>query len=121
MIRMPRTARLVGFVYVLAVAPLPAFAQTTDRAVPIGRQASAASRHGANSVLNLSQLDGPPPSPSEPPAIEHLTPIHGEFRAVDVMAPGAHFEDDTGELLPVGLTYFGALEQRKFSPAEYQR
>ena len=125
MIMMPRTLRLAGLAYVLAVAPLPAFAQDGDRMVTAGRQAPVAAQHEGTIVVNLAQLDGAPPPPrSTPPTtplLAHPNPIHGELRAVHVMSPGAHFEHDTGEVLPVGLTYFGALEQRKFYPAEYQR
>ena len=65
MTMMPRTLRLAGFAYVLAVAPLPAFAQDGDRMVTAGRQAPVAAQHEGAIVVNLAQLDGdrPPHGP----------------------------------------------------------
>lgn len=112
---MSRAVRLAGLAYVVAVAASSAFAQTAGRQAPVARP------DRANIVFRLSQLDGAPSNRPARTATEHPNPIRGQLRAVDVMSPRAHFADDTGELLPVGLSYFGALEQRKFYPFQYQR
>jgi hypothetical protein len=57
----------------------------------------------------------PPPAP---PA-EGL--IHGELRGINIGSSTSHFAHDLGEVKPVGVSYFGALEQRKFNNIEYHR
>ncbi len=60
------------------------------------------------------------PPPPTPPTI-HPNPIRGLLRPVGVFADGAHFEDDGGEVLPVGCSWFGALKTRTLYRVEYQR
>ena len=63
MVMMPSTVRLAGLAYVLAVAPLAAFAQDGDRIVAAGRQTSVAVQHEGTVVVNLAQVDGASPIP----------------------------------------------------------
>ena len=66
----------------------------------------------------------PAPDPVTPPApdpVTHPDPIWGELRAVDPRSETAHYADDEGELLPVGFTWFSALDQRRQDPAGFRR
>ena len=62
-----------------------------------------------------------PPTVPLPPTGTHPNPIIGTLREVDVLLDTAHFEHDTAEVLPLGITWFGALEQRKTNPVEFKR
>ena len=70
--------------------------------------------------------DAPAPDPTPEPEplplpFDHPNPIRGLLRSVNVMEDGAHFADDFRERLPIGLTWFGALDQRRSDPQGYQR
>jgi len=62
----------------------------------------------------------PTPTPTPPPS-GHPNPLHGVLREVDIFQDSAHFEHDISEVLPLGLTWFGALEMRRSYYTEYLR
>jgi hypothetical protein len=115
---MLRTTRLTGLACVLGLVTAPVFAQHRAWTMPADGGTAVVPRHDGHVAVPQAQLDNT--SPTQPPTA-HPNPLDGELRAVEVLSRGGHFEHDLGEVLPVGLTYFGALEQRKFFPAEYQR
>jgi hypothetical protein len=59
--------------------------------------------------------------PPEPKPPLHPDPIWGELRAVSSLEERAHYADDEGEILPVGFTWFSALDQRRRDPAGFRR
>lgn len=61
------------------------------------------------------------PAPPPPPPSDHPDPIHGTLTVMRSLDDAAHFHDHEGELLPVGATWFGALEQRRSDPDAYSR
>ena len=70
------------------------------------------------------QVEIPPPTPTptpDPPPSSHPNPLYGVLREVDIFQDSAHFEHDISEVLPLGLTWFGALEMRRSYYTEYIR
>lgn len=75
---------------------------------------------GWSSSRTIKPKPDPPPPPPPPPP--HSNPIRGELREVDVLSDSAHFEDGSGqEVLPVGFTWFGALEVYRYDRPEFDR
>jgi len=88
----------------------------------ISRRVSDKRLVGAMGVVPLEPDPEPDPEPELPPVtLEHPNPIRGQLRAVDVTLDSAHFVCNAGEILPVGLTWFGALEQRRSDPEAFKR
>jgi hypothetical protein len=73
-------------------------------------------------AMGTTEPHTPPPAPSPGPVpSNHPNPIQGVLRVVGETFDGAHFADDVREILPVGLTWFGALEQRRSDPEAFKR
>jgi len=86
----------------------------------VSRRVSDGRLVGAMGVVPPEPEPEPEPEPPSVP-IDHPHPIRGSLRAVNVASDGAYFADDYDEMLPVGLTWFGALEQRRSDPQAFQR
>ena len=118
---------------VLACCSVTLHAQEPSRLVSTDGRTTVTVQNDGNVVVYQVQPDGtiaavwatgtvvdapPPPLPPPPPSENQL---HGALRAVSVGSPDSHFRHDTGEVLPVGFTYMGALEQRRVNRDEFLR